>query len=138
MVRALDEVAGERLLGVRHLLYLPADGPRWLSSVELSFERSTMTVAVDGNTDTLFLRSGALEPAEDELIADAKRRSPWAHCMGKILRFAWVCVNQSGYIDAIQLGFNAYNPTVSLVAAGSKIHEYAVVSAKSFRRSRTS
>jgi hypothetical protein len=117
------------LTGARRLLYVPAE-PRsknWITSVELTFARSVLTIAVNPDYDTLVLRETPLSGGgSGEAVTNAMSRAPWRRWIGEQLRFSWICINQQGYVDALQFGFESHRPSVSLVATASAIYEYVV------------
>lgn len=129
MNRVLRSLVGRRLTGARRLLYVPSEARSrdWITSVELTFTRSILTIAVNPDCDTLILREAPLSTdSDDEAIVNAKSRAPWRRWIGEQLRFSWLCINQQGYVDALQFGFESHRPSLALVATASAIYEYVV------------
>jgi len=136
MMRALGRLVGRPLLRVEHRCFAsadPSDAPRahdWVTDIKLTFQGRTLCIAVDPDTDTLSIGSSRVRARSDQVWRDATSRKPWRRWIGSPLRFAWTCINTSGYLDGVQLGFREYHPAVFLLAVASAIHEYSTTEVK--------
>lgn len=133
MLEALDEVVSQRLLDVKRRISAEGgDGAcEHVTGIRLSFsKKKVLGIAVEGSTDTLFITRSRLRSTMRQPVVEATREAPWDMMVGRCLRFSWVCVNNLGYIDCIQLGFDEYHPTLSLISVAGRIREYVVTPAE--------
>jgi hypothetical protein len=100
-------------------------GVLWSVRVAEDSSWLTLNLSVGGlrftalaNDDTLIWRNGIRETEGLEITS----LHPWSEFCGTELKFAWMMMNDQGYIDGALLGFeDAFVPSVALAVTASTI-----------------
>ena len=71
-------------------------------SLRLIFQRGSLLLVADADTDEIVVHAEATVPASDGLtgVADDEVLSP---LLGKVIEWAWTLTNNRGYTDAFQI-----------------------------------
>lgn len=127
MIRHLDGVIGHKLVGVRQLALRPvarARSERHVVAIELDLEERKICFVVNSHWDTIEIAT--ISPMVDSATrwVNSTEDLPWSKWLHKPLKFGWIWINNRGYIDGVSLGFDAYNPSISMISISHSIEEY--------------
>jgi hypothetical protein len=94
-------------------VFVAADSSR----LDLNLTSGGLTFSARADDDTLIWHSGQRESAGPEIT----HTKPWSDSIGKQFQFAWLMMNEQGYISGALLGFDSLLPQIALNAVASVI-----------------
>ena len=99
--------------GVLLSVYASEDSSR----LDLNLTCGGLTFYANTNDDTLIWRDGQRDTSGLEIT----HSKPWIDFVGKTFQFAWLMMNDQGYIDGALIGFDTLLPELALNVVASAI-----------------
>ena len=123
----LTNLRGDRLRGVRELVYVAADGSSvpTREGVALDFDSHSVTITTTVESSEIRLEKGGFRgESPDHTIHDATNDHVLFPCIGERLLDWWSATNSQGYTDGLMVAFGpalgvmfvAINNEVSILA----------------------
>ncbi len=113
---AFELLGSDPLQAVR---YFTIEGS--LDRIVLDFGPHSIVIAADFKDDSLGFTIVDPQTNDDPKGVDVTNSQPWASLLGKPFVWAWMAVDQRGYIDGLLISFSGMIPQVLLTVVASSI-----------------